>query len=97
MEIERKTEIGKREEKRRNIIIKGVEVKNGRRREAVEDLLNMIKTGVKAEMEEVKKLGEEEGKKGEMLLVKFKGEEQKREIMRRKRELKGRKEKVMED
>lgn len=52
---------------------------------------------VKADMEEIRKLGGEKGKCGEMLLVKLKGDEQKREIMRKKRELTGRREKVMED
>lgn len=54
IEIERKMEMREKEERRKNIIIKGVEVKNGRRREAVKEVLKRI--GVKADMEEVKKL-----------------------------------------
>lgn len=59
-----------------------------------EHLLKVIR--IKADMEEIKKLGGEERKGGEML-VKLKNEDQKKEIMRRKRELKDRREKVMED
>lgn len=92
-EIERRIEMREREERRRNIILKGVEVKEGKRREAVEEVFKVL--GVRAEMEEIKKLGGVERRA--MLLVKLKGEEQKKEIMRRKRELKGRREKVMED
>lgn len=73
MEIERKMEMREREERRKNIIIKGVKVKNGRRREAVEEVLK--RTGAKADMEEAKKLGGEEGKGGEILLVKLKEKE----------------------
>lgn len=57
---ERRIEIWEREERRRNIIIKGVEVKKGKRREAVEEVLR-----VKAEMEKSRKLGGEKGKEGE--------------------------------
>lgn len=47
IEIERKIEIRKREERKRNIKIKSVKVKNGRRREAVKRLLNMIKADIR--------------------------------------------------
>lgn len=66
-----------REERRRNVILKGVEVKDGKRKKAVEEILKVLK--VKAEMEKIRRLGGEEGKNGEMLLVKLKGEEQKRD------------------
>lgn len=55
-------EMRERKERRKNIIIKGVEVKNRRRREAVEEVLKRI--GAKADMEKVKKLGGKEGKGG---------------------------------
>lgn len=83
-----------REERRRNIVIKGVVVKDVKRKEAVEEMMKVLR--VKADMEEVRRLGEER-RGGEMLLVKLKGKEQKREIMRRKRELRGRREKIVED
>lgn len=42
MEIERKIEMREREERRRNIILEGIEVKNDKRREAVEEVLKII-------------------------------------------------------
>lgn len=68
-------------------------MKDGKRREAVEEVLKVL--GVRAEMEEIRKLGGEEGKGRKMLELKSKA--QKREIMRRKRELKGRGEKIIKD
>lgn len=56
MQIERKIEMRERKEKRKNVIVRGVEVKNGRRREAVEEMSKKI--GLKANIEEMKKLGE---------------------------------------
>lgn len=70
-------------------------MKDGKRREAVEEVLKVL--GVRAEMEEIRKLGGEEGKGRKMLLIKLKNEAQKRKIMRRKRELKGRREKIIKD
>lgn len=75
MEVERKIKIRERKE-RRNIILKEVEVKDGKRREVVEKVLKII--GVTADIEEIRKLGEEEGKSKEMLLLKLRDEEQKR-------------------
>lgn len=78
-------------------------MKEGKRRAAVEEvieevvekhLLKVIR--IKADMEEIRKLGGKE-RKSEEMLVKLKNEDQKKEIMRRKRELKDRREKVMED
>lgn len=39
-EIERKLEQRERKKRRKNIIIKGVEVREGKRKEAVEELMN---------------------------------------------------------
>lgn len=67
-EIEKRIEMRKREKRRRNIIINGVDVKEGKRREAVKKTLKMI--GVKTErLEEIRKLGGEEGKDGEILII----------------------------
>lgn len=60
-------------------------MKNGKRREAVEEVLKVIE--VRANIEEIRKLEGEEGKGGEMLLLKLKSEEQKREIMKGMKEL----------
>lgn len=72
-----------------------MQAKEGKRKEAVEEVLKILR--VREDMEEIRRLGGEEERGGEMLLVKLKREEQKREIMRRKRELKDRGEKIMED
>lgn len=54
-------------------------MKDGKRKEAVEEVMKVL--GVRADMEEIRRLGGEEGRGGEMLLVKLKKEEreQKRE------------------
>ncbi|KAL6416560.1 hypothetical protein ACFW04_013367 [Cataglyphis niger] len=94
-EMENRMERREREERRRNVLIKGVEVKEGRRRGAVEELFDSI--GIKAEIEEVRKIGGsvEEGR--EMMVVRLKNEDQKREIWNKKKLLKGRKERILED
>lgn len=94
-EIEWKLEKREREERRRNIIIKGLEEREGRRREVVEGLLRDI--GVVVEIGEIKRIGGDKEKGREMIVVKLGSEEQKREVMRNKRKLKGRREKIMED
>lgn len=81
-EIERKMEWrggGEREERRRNIIMKEVKVKEGKRREAVEKVLGMV--GAKIDILEVKRLKGDGDKEGEMVLVKLSNKEQKREVM----------------
>ncbi|EZA50915.1 hypothetical protein X777_10742 [Ooceraea biroi] len=93
--IERKLEIREREERRRNVIIKGLEKKEGGRREAVEDVLKI--TGAKVGIKEIKKIGGEEEKGTEMVVVRLENEQQKKEILWGKKKLKGRNEKIMED
>lgn len=52
-------------------MINGVEVNNGRRREAMEEIMRLI--GVKVEIQEIRRIGGREEKgKGEMLLVRLK-------------------------
>lgn len=51
-------------------------MKEGKRREAAEEVLKVV--GVKADMEEIRKLGREE-RKGREMLMKLKDEEQKKE------------------
>jgi len=53
--IEKSMESREKEKRRRNIIIKGMEVKEGKRREAVEEILEVI--GAKVEIKEVRKIG----------------------------------------
>ncbi|KAL6416393.1 hypothetical protein ACFW04_011573 [Cataglyphis niger] len=94
-EMENRMERREREERRRNVLIKGVEVKEGKRRVAVEELFDSI--GIKAEIEEVRKIGGsvEEGR--EMMVIRLKNEDQKREVWNKKKLLKGRKERILED
>lgn len=94
-EVEIKLERKEREERRRNIVIRGVEVKEGKREEAVEEILECI--GAKAKIEEVKRLGR--GREGERktIWVRFQNEEQKRVVMIKKSGLKGRKERIVDD
>lgn len=96
MRIEKSLEGEEREKRRKNIVIKGVETKDGNKREAVEELLKVI--DVKVEITEIRRIGVgmEKGR-GEMLLVKLGNKEQKWEIMTKKKNLKGRKERVYED
>lgn len=92
--IERKMEWRERKERKKNVIMKGVEVKEGKRREAVERVLDFI--GARVDVEEVKKIGRDGEKEGEMILVRLGNEEQK-EVMERKAKLRGRRERIMED
>lgn len=69
MKVERRIET---RERKGNIIIKVMEVKESKRREAVEEVLKTL--GVKEDMKEFKKLEGEKRKNGETLLVKLKGE-----------------------
>jgi len=83
-----------RQERRRNVIVRGIEVREGKRRETVEEVLERI--GAKVKIEEVKKIGKGKGLI-ETVWVRLEGEEQKREVMERKSRLKGRKERILED
>lgn len=65
-EIEKKIEMREREERKRNTLIKGVEVKDGKRKNAVEEVLKVIGAKVDGKVEKVKRLGGEEGKKGKL-------------------------------
>lgn len=89
-EMERKMEIREREERRKNFLIKGLEIKERKRREAVEEMLKML--GVEVEIKELRRIGGDEIK--EMVLMGTGSEEQKKEVLRRKRDLRGRKEKI---
>lgn len=95
MEIERKMEMREREEKKQNVIIRGLEVKQGTRIEAVEGILKDI--GARVNVEDVKRIGGDKEEGREMVRVKLSNEEQRGEVMRMKKNLKGRKERIAED
>ncbi|XP_024890348.1 golgin subfamily A member 6-like protein 22 [Temnothorax curvispinosus] len=94
-ELERRLERKEKEERRRNIVIRGLEVKEGGRRENAEKLLEGI--GAKVKVTEVKRIGGDAEKGREMVLLKLENEEQKWEVMEKKRSLVGRKERITED
>lgn len=99
-EIIRKTtekwrEEGEREKRKRNIVIKGVEEKEKEAREVVEELWRLME--VDAETEEIKEIGKGEGRGGRMIRVKLRERADKMQIMRKKKVLKGRKEKIQDD
>jgi len=58
-ELEKHIEMKERKDRKRNVIIRRLETREGRRREAVEELLDRI--DAKVTVEEVKKLGKGEG------------------------------------
>jgi len=92
--IEKRLESKERQDRRRNVMIKGLEVKEGKRREAVEEVFEKI--GARVRIEKIKKLEKRDGIV-EIVCVRLESEEQKREVMRKKSKLRERKEKIMED
>lgn len=78
-------------------IIREVEVyiKEGKRREAVENLFKVI--GAKANIEDIKRIGGEVEEEGETIVVRLENAEQRKEIMGKKRNLKGRRERITKD
>lgn len=94
-ELEKGLERKERKEKRKNIVIKGIKVKEGKRREVVEEMMKDI--GMKVKIEEIRRLkGNEEGET-EMIWVRLESEKQRREILEKKKNLKDRKERIVED
>ncbi|XP_011881707.1 PREDICTED: golgin subfamily A member 6-like protein 22, partial [Vollenhovia emeryi] len=94
-ELERKLELKERKERRANVIVRGMEVEKGKGRETFEKLIKEL--GVEAKIEDMSRIGGIREKGPETWLVKLGSEEQKREVMRKKRMLKGRKERLADD
>lgn len=61
-ELERRLKIREKEETRRNVVIREVDVREGERRKAVEEILGVVR--VKVKIEEIRKIGEDKRKKG---------------------------------
>lgn len=71
-------------------------MREGNREEAVEEILRVIR--VKVKVEEVRKIAGDRNKVGELIMVRFENEKNERkEVLEKKRLLKGRKERIMED
>ncbi|XP_029054503.2 golgin subfamily A member 6-like protein 1 [Osmia bicornis bicornis] len=95
-ELEKKWGRKEREERRRNIIIRGTKVRREEMKKKAEEILML--TGVENAIEEVKEVGVgERGKEVSMMLLKMKSNELKRRIMENKKALKGREERIEED
>ncbi|XP_029054302.1 golgin subfamily A member 6-like protein 6 [Osmia bicornis bicornis] len=95
-ELEKKWERKEKEERRRNIIIRGTKVRREGMKEKAEEILQL--TGVENAIEEVKEVGAgERGKEVSVMLLKIKSNELKRRIMENKKALKGREERIEED
>lgn len=71
-----------------------MEVREGKRKEAVEKILEIIE--VKVKIKEIKNIRGEAVRRKKMILVKLGDKEQRREVLR-KSNLKGRKERIVED
>ncbi|CAK9816316.1 hypothetical protein ANTPLA_LOCUS8955 [Anthophora plagiata] len=94
-ELEIRIDKKEREERRRNIIIKRVKVEGNEDKKAVEQIWAGL--GIKEKVEEVRRVGRVDGEGRSMVLVRMEGMEGKREVMKAKRELKGRPERVEDD
>lgn len=84
-----------REKRRKNIIIRGVEVKEGKKKEVIERIMKDI--GADVRVKEIKRLGRDREKDRKMVWLRLEDEEQRREVLRKKSRLRGRKERIMED
>lgn len=87
-----------REKRRKNIIIRGMEVKEGRRKEVIEGIIKDI--GADVRVKEIKRLGGEKierEKDRKMVWLRLEDEEQRREVLKKKSRLRGRMERIMED
>ena len=84
-----------RMKRKRNIIIKEVQVGSGTGEEELKNLMSDI--GAQVRVEEVRNLaGKREGK-GSILLVKLGSEQDRKEVLEKKKRLKGREERIEED
>ncbi|XP_070170412.1 golgin subfamily A member 6-like protein 22 [Polyergus mexicanus] len=93
--IERKLERKEREDRKRNIVIRRVEVEKGDVRGGVEKILEIL--GVNIKIESVKRVGiTTEGERG-MAVVTLGSMEQKRQVMENKKKLRGREERIEDD
>lgn len=93
--VERKLEIKEREERRKNVIMKEVIVKESKRKEAVKGIFQDI--GVRVNIGETRRIGGNSERGTETILMKLHNEEQRKEVWTNKNRLRGRKEKIEED
>lgn len=94
-EIEKRLERKKKEERRKNIVIKEIKVKERKRREDVKEIMKDIIMKVK--IEEIRRIKGNEGRRTEMLWIRLENEEQRKEILEREKNLRDRKERIVHD
>lgn len=87
--VERRLEVKEREERRRNVVMKEVTVKGGKRREAVKEIFDSI--DAKMKIKQVRRLKGNMERGREMLWVRLESEGQRKEVMEKKRNLRGKK------
>jgi len=85
--LERWRELEEREKRRRNVVVKGVEVRG----EGIEGAIRKIweELGVSARIEEIKEIGRDNGKERKMAGVKMEDKKGKMEVMKKKIALRG--------
>lgn len=93
-EMKRKLKRKERDDRKRNIVIKGLRVEEGRVKEGIEKLMKEI--GVKVKIGEIRRIRTGKEERGEMVIVRLNNEEERRKI-ESKRKLKGEKVWIMED
>lgn len=87
--LERKMERKEREERKRNVAIKGLKVEEGKIREEIEEVMREI--GARVNIKEMRKVGAGRGDKGEIVVVKLGNENERKEIMGGKKKLRRKK------
>lgn len=90
--IEKMLEEKEREERRRYIVVRGVKVEEGKVREGVESIMKEI--GARVEIVSARRM---RGGGGEIVAARLGSMENKREVMERKRALKGRAVRIADD
>lgn len=86
--LELEGEMRKREERKRNIIIKGVEVKRERWEGLKEEVEEIVKqTGVVTKIEGTRRIGKKNGERREMVWIRLSSVKEKIEVMKGKRNL----------
>jgi chromosome segregation ATPase len=94
--MEARMEIKEREERRGNIVIKGLGNNKSSIKEEVETLVKEV-MNLKVELKEVREIGKRLGKGRRMAIVKLGSMEEKRQVMQKKGMLKGREERIEDD
>lgn len=94
-DLERKLELREKKEKRINIVMKEITVKKGKRRETVEEIFDCI--SAKVRIEEVRKLKRNVERRTEMIWIRLENEGQRREVMKKKKNLRGRTERIVKN